>query len=52
MYKDFAKYPDLPKLPDELDESLEKLKNNKDMNDAFGKEIIERLWRRKTSSIL
>ena len=30
----------LPKLPDELDQSLESLKNNKDMNDAFGKETI------------
>ena len=41
MYEDHEKYPDLPKLPDELDQSLEKLKNNKDMNDAFGKETID-----------
>ena len=40
MYEDHEKYPDLPKLPDELDQSLEKLKNNKDINDAFGKEVI------------
>jgi len=40
MYEDHKKYPNLPKLPDELDQSLEKLKNNKDMNDAFGKEAI------------
>ena len=32
MYEDHEKYPDLPKLPDELDQSLEKLKNNKDIN--------------------
>ena len=41
MYEDHEKYPDLPKLPDELSQSLEKLKNNKDMNDAFGKETIK-----------
>jgi glutamine synthetase len=40
MYEDHEKYPNLSKLPDELDQSLEKLKNNKDMNDAFGKEAI------------
>ena len=28
MYEDFAKYPELPKLPDELDQSLSQLKNN------------------------
>ena len=40
MYEDHAKYPDLPKLPNELGQSLEQLKNNKEMNDAFGKETI------------
>ena len=40
MYEDHAKYPDLPKLPNELVQSLEQLKNNKEMNEAFGKEAI------------
>ena len=40
MYEDHVKYPDLPKLPNELGQSLEQLKNNKEMNDAFGKETI------------
>ena len=40
MYEDFAKYPDLPKLPDELDQSLSQLKNNKSMNNAFGSNVI------------
>ena len=40
MYEDFAKYPDLPKLPDELDQSLSQLKDNKSMNDAFGPDFI------------
>ena len=41
MYEDFAKYPDLPKLPDELDQSLNKLKQNKEMNEAFGTDVID-----------
>jgi glutamine synthetase len=40
MYEDHTKYPDLPKLPNELVQSLEQLKNNKEMNEAFGKETI------------
>ncbi len=40
MYEDFAKYPDLPKLPDELDQSLSQLKDNKSMKEAFGSDVI------------
>ena len=40
MYEDHAKYPHLPKLPDELTQSLNLLQNSKEMNDAFGKETI------------
>ena len=40
MYEDFAKYPDLPKLPNELDQSLSQLKDNKSMNEAFGSDVI------------
>ena len=41
MYEDFAKYPDLPKLPDELDQSLKQLKQNKEMIEAFGVDVID-----------
>ena len=51
MYEDHKKYPNLPKLPDELDQSLEKLKNNKDMNDAFGKEAINSYIKLRNSEI-
>jgi len=51
MYEDHEKYPDLPKLPDELDQSLEKLKKNKDMNDAFGKEAINSYIKLRNSEI-
>jgi glutamine synthetase len=41
MYEDHTKYPDLPKLPNELHQSLEMLKDNKDMNEAFGKDVVD-----------
>ena len=40
MYTDHKKYPNLSRLPDNLDQSLEKLKNNKKMNSYFGKDVI------------
>ena len=40
MYTDYKKYPNLPKLPNELKQSLEQLKDNKEMNKRFGKETI------------
>ena len=51
MYEDYKKYPNLPKLPDELDHSLEKLKNNKDMNDAFGEDTIRSYIKLRSSEI-
>ena len=51
MYEDHAKYPDLPKLPDELEQSLNLLKNNKDMNDAFGKDAINSYIKLRSSEM-
>ena len=51
MYEDHKKYPNLPKLPNELDESLKRLRNNKNMNDAFGKEAINSYIKLRTSEI-
>ena len=51
MYEDHKKYPNLPKLPNELDQSLEKLKSNKDINEAFGKEVINSYIKLKNSEI-
>ena len=51
MYEDHAKYPNLPKLPDELEQSLDELKNNKEMNDAFGKEVIKSYIKLRSSEI-
>ncbi len=51
MYTDYKKYPNLPKLPNELQDSLELLKNNKEMNDAFGKETINSYIKLRKSEI-
>jgi len=51
MYEDHHKYPNLPKLPDELAQSLNLLKNNKDMNDAFGKDVIESYIKLRSSEM-
>ena len=51
MYTDYEKYPDLPKLPDELDQSLELLKDNKEMKNAFGEETIESYIKLRNSEI-
>ena len=41
MYEDSNKYPNLSKLPNELGESLDKITNNKVLNKAFGKNVID-----------
>jgi len=40
MYTDYHNYPNLSRLPDELEESLTKLDENKDMRESFGNEEI------------
>ena len=51
MYTDYAKYPDLPKLPDKLEQSLDQLKNNKEMSEAFGKDAVESFIKLRNSEI-
>ena len=51
MYEDFAKYPNLSKLPDELDQSLKQLEQNKEMNDAFGTEVIDSYIKLRSTEI-
>ena len=41
MYEDSDKYPNLSKLPNELGESLNKITDNKVINKAFGKNVID-----------
>jgi len=51
MYTDYKKYPNLPKLPDNLDQSLERLKNNKEMNNSFGKDVVNSYLKLRNSEI-
>ena len=51
MYTDYKKYPNLPKLPDNLEHSLEKLKNNKKMNSSFGNNVINSYLKLRNSEI-
>ena len=51
MYTDYKKYPNLPRLPDELRQSLNQLKNNKEMNKTFGKEVINSYIKLRNSEI-
>ena len=51
MYKDYKKYPNLSKLPNELKDSLDKIENNKEMNKAFGKEVIKSYVKLRTSEL-
>ena len=51
MYEDHKKYPNLPKLPNELKQSLAKLKNNKEMNKSFGKDTINSFVKLRSSEI-
>ena len=51
MYTDYEKYPNLPKLPNELQDSLELLKNNNEMSEAFGEETINSYIKLRKSEI-
>ena len=51
MYTDYEKYPNLPKLPNELQDSLKLLKNNNEMSEAFGKETINSYIKLRNSEI-
>ena len=51
MYEEYKKYPNVLKLPDKLDQSLTKLKNNKFMNEAFGHRVINSYIKLKNSEI-
>ena len=51
MYTDYKKYLNLPKLPNELKQSLEQLENNKEMNKRFGKNVLNSFIKLKNLEI-
>ncbi len=40
MYEDYKKYPKLKKLPNDINEAINMLKNSKSLSNAFGSEVI------------
>jgi glutamine synthetase len=51
MYTDYENYPHLRKLPSDLESALEKLAENKELNDAFGEKIITSYVKLKNNEI-
>ena len=51
MYTDHDKYPNLPKLPNTLEDSLEMLNFNTVMKNAFGKNVLNSYIKLKKSEI-
>jgi glutamine synthetase len=51
MYKDYKKYPNLKKLPNDINQAISMLQKSKSLAQAFGKEVIESYIKLKTSEI-
>tara|TARA_A100001011_G_scaffold1941_1_gene2317 strand:- start:951 stop:2276 length:1326 start_codon:yes stop_codon:yes gene_type:complete len=51
MYTDYKNYPNLTKLPDELEESLEKMDDNKELKEMFGENVINSYIKLKRQEI-
>ena len=51
MYTDYKKYPNLPKLPNDLESSLEMLNLNTVMKNAFGKNVLNSYIKLKKTEI-
>ena len=51
MYTDYKNYPNLKKLPDEIEDALEFLKNSKELNEAFGEGVINSYIKLKNMEI-
>ena len=51
MYTDYENYQNLTKLPDDLEESLEILNENKNMRESFGSEVIDSYLKLKKQEV-
>ena len=51
MYTDYKNYPDLDRLPDDLEDALEKLDESKIIKDAFGETVINSYIKLKKEEI-
>ena len=51
MYTDYKKYPNLKKLPNDVNQAIRLLENSKSLNDAFGKDVISSYIKLKKQEI-
>ena len=51
MYTDHKNYPNLKKLPNEIEDALEFLKNSKELKEAFGEDVINSYIKLKNMEI-
>ena len=51
MYTDYKNYPELKRLPDDLEDALEKLEENKVLKEAFGEDVINSYLKLKKQEI-
>jgi len=51
MYTEYKKYPDLKKLPDSIEDSLDELSKSKEIKDAFGEDVINSFIKLKKMEI-
>ena len=51
MYTDYKKYPNLQKLPNEIQDSLNELDNSKELRESFGEDVINSYLKLKNKEI-
>ena len=51
MYTEYKKYPDLKKLPEKIEDSLNELSNSKEIKEAFGEDVINSFIKLKNMEI-
>tara|TARA_B100002003_G_scaffold167231_1_gene155281 strand:- start:285 stop:665 length:381 start_codon:yes stop_codon:yes gene_type:complete len=51
MYTDYKKYPNLKKLPNDIEESLRELDNSKELRESFGESVINSYIKLKNMEI-
>ncbi len=51
MYEDFKKYPNLKKLPNDIEQAIKMLEKSKSLSNAFGKDVIASYAKLKRSEI-
>ena len=51
MYTDYKKYQNLKKLPNEIEDAIEELKESKELKESFGEEVINSYIKLKKTEI-